>query len=160
MLTARRLSCIAGATVLAVSVAAAGCSSDATRAPSAVPSAASATTATAAPPPAVPPPMSDHDQIRQAINAVQDAYNTQNWVAYKELICPKMAEKFNGPVMEMLKKTRADNGLTQVIAISNIVITEPNATAQLDAQSEVSGRQSVTMKLSRDQDGWKVCMLP
>lgn len=157
MTTTRRLSCIAGAAALAISIV--GCGREATPAPSATSSAASAAAGTTTPAPAVPPPLSDDDQIRQAINAVQDAYNTQNWVAYKELICPKMAESFNGPVMEMLKKTRADNGLTQVIAISNIVITEPNATAQLDAQSEVSGRQSVTMKLARDQDGWKVCML-
>lgn len=90
--------------------------------------------------------------------AFHDAYNTQNWVAYNELMCQQMREQFNGPAMDLLKKTRVDNGLSQVIGVNGIVIDGVNATAKMDAQNEVLGRQTVPIKLAQDQDGWKICM--
>ena len=155
----RRL--VAGFGALVLAVAAVGCGSDAkpaqTTASSSSSSSASTTTA-AAPPPSVLPPTSDTDQIREAVTAFSDAYNTQNWAAYNELMCQRMREQFNGPAMDLLKKTRATNGLSQVIGVDDVVIDGVNATAKMDAQNEVLGRQTIEMKLAQDQDGWKVCM--
>jgi hypothetical protein len=155
--------CVAGAGALMLAVALSGCSSDAKPAQSGAGSTSpsdAAASASESPPPAppAPPPMSDEDQIRQAVIAFADAYNTQNWAAYNELMCQKMAEQFNGPATDLLKKTRANNGLSQVIAVNDIVIDGVNATAKMDAQNEVLGRQTIEMKLAQDQDGWKVCM--
>jgi hypothetical protein len=155
--------CVAGAGALMAAVVLSGCGSDATPAQqgtaSTSPSSAPASASAAVPPPApAPPPLSDEDQIRQAVIAFAEAYNTQNWAAYNELMCQKMAEQFNGPAMDSLKQTRINNGLTQVIGVDDIAIDGVNATAKMDAQNEVLGRQKIPMKLAQDQDGWKVCM--
>lgn len=65
---------------------------------------ASAPDATNAP---SPTPKSDEDQMRDTVMAFQDAFNTQNWDAYLNLMCRAMREQFTAPVMERLKKTRA-----------------------------------------------------
>ncbi len=118
-------------------------------------SAASATaTASAAPTPA---PESDEDQVSDTVHAFQDAYNTQNWDAYMQLLCNAMREQFTGPAVDMLKKGRVDNGLTQVISVK-ATIDGDRATATMDVQNEVLGRQTVTLPLVRE-DGWKVCQV-
>jgi hypothetical protein len=154
---------VAGIGGLAVAVTMAACGSDATPAATKSPSSSSssASSAAAAPPPAVPsppPPLSDDDQIRQTLTAYQDAYNTQNWPAYMELLCEPMREQFNGPAMDLLKKTRADNGIAQVLGVSDVVVDGVKATAKVDVQNAVLGRLSTDFKLAQDQDGWKVCM--
>src|SRR5205807_9410065 len=42
---------------------------------------------------------SAEDQIRQTVMTFQDAYNTQNWDAYTELMCSAMRAQFTGPAM-------------------------------------------------------------
>jgi hypothetical protein len=151
----------AGGLALAATITA--CGSDATPAATKSPSSTSSTSVSsivAAPPaaPSPPPPLSDADQIRQTPTAFQDAFNTQNWPAYLELTCQPMREQFNGPAMDLLKKTRADNGITQIVGVSDVVIDGVKATAKMDAQNAVLGRLTIDMKLAQDQDGWKVCM--
>ncbi|MEB3020138.1 Rv0361 family membrane protein [[Mycobacterium] crassicus] len=107
------------------------------------------------PPP--PPPMSDEDQIREAIRIFQDAYNVENWDAYRQMMCPAMRDQFTGPIMEMVKKGRTDNGLTD-IAVVGVEIDGDRATATLDSQNEAVGRLTVTLPLERS-DGWKICQV-
>ncbi|WP_108055409.1 nuclear transport factor 2 family protein [Mycolicibacterium sp. BK634] len=110
-------------------------------------------TTVAAPP---PPPPSDEDQIKETVLAYQDAYNTQNWDAYADLLCTAMRQKFTGVVMEMLKKTRHDNGLTQVKSITPQV-TGDTAVVTMDAENETMGTSTVQLPLKRE-DGWKICV--
>ncbi|MBB3606662.1 hypothetical protein FHT40_006353 [Mycolicibacterium sp. BK556] len=110
-------------------------------------------TTVAAPP---PPPPSDEDQIKETVLAYQDAYNTQNWDAYADLLCTAMRQKFTGVVMEMLKKTRHDNGLTQVKSITPKV-TGDTAVVTMDAENETMGTSTVQLPLKRE-DGWKICV--
>ncbi|OBI81237.1 hypothetical protein [Mycobacterium sp. 1245805.9] len=108
--------------------------------------------------PATPPPPtteSAEDQIRQTVMAFQDAYNTQNWTAYTELMCSAMRVEFTGSVMDYLKKGRAQNGLTTV-KITSVAITGDTATATMDAQNEALGSASVSLPLKLE-DGWKIC---
>ncbi|HEU0191492.1 MAG TPA: nuclear transport factor 2 family protein [Mycobacterium sp.] len=107
-------------------------------------------------PEAPPPPESDEDQIRRTLRAFQDAFNTRNWAAYKELMCPAMRARFNGPVMDLVKKSRDEQGLGQS-TVTAVVIDGDTATATLDASSETLGRQTITMPMERG-DGWQVCM--
>jgi hypothetical protein len=111
--------------------------------------AASATTTTTAAP-------SDEDQVRAAVLAFQDAYNTQNWDAYLESMCPSWAAQYTGPVMDTLKKTRVDQGLTTV-KVMTVRIDGNDATATVDAQNEMLGRKTLDFQLVRE-DGWRVCM--
>ncbi|WP_165758075.1 nuclear transport factor 2 family protein [Mycolicibacter kumamotonensis] len=109
------------------------------------------------PPPEPPPPPSDEDQIRQTVQAFQDAYNTQNWDSYKEQMCPAMRDQFtDGPVMDLLKKTRIDNGLTRA-TVSAVEIDGDIATVTLDSQNEALGNLAPTLRLQR-ADGWKICV--
>ncbi|SON59758.1 hypothetical protein MSIMFI_01242 [Mycobacterium simulans] len=110
--------------------------------------------------PLAPPPtttVSAEDQIRETLAAFQDAYNTQNWDAYTELMCSAMRAKFNGPTMDYVKKGRAETGIS-TIAVTSIVITGDTATATLQAQNEALGSRVVTMRLKLE-DGWKICQL-
>lgn len=112
----------------------------------------SAPTAASAP---VPP--SDEDQVRQALKVLQDAYNTQNWDVYLQMLCPSERAKFTGGVMDSLKKTRADMGVTTATVVS-VTVDGDNASAVVDGNSEVVGSGRVTMKFERGDDGWKLCM--
>jgi predicted lipid-binding transport protein (Tim44 family) len=123
-----------------------------TTTPASATSAASAAATTNAP---SPTPKSDDDQIHDTVMAFQDAYNTQNWDVYLNLMCRAMREQFTAPVMERLKTTRTDSGLTQVISVKTKVDGD-NATATLDAQNELLGRQTVELPLVRE-GGWKIC---
>jgi hypothetical protein len=105
--------------------------------------------------PAPPTTESAEDQIRQTVMAFQDAYNTQNWDAYTELMCSAMRAQFTGSVMNYLKKGRAQNGLTTV-KITSVAVTGDTATATMDAQNEALGSGSVTLPLKLE-DGWKIC---
>ncbi|MGE2814458.1 nuclear transport factor 2 family protein [Mycobacterium heidelbergense] len=98
---------------------------------------------------------SAEDQIRQTVMAFQDAYNTQNWDAYTELMCSAMRAQFVGPVMGYVKKGRAETGLTSVKNIS-VAITGDTATATMDAQNEALGSRTVSLPLKLE-DGWKIC---
>ncbi|HEX9833578.1 MAG TPA: nuclear transport factor 2 family protein [Mycobacterium sp.] len=101
-------------------------------------------------------PVSDDDQVREAVMAFQDAYNTQNWDAYLELMCPAWRAQYTGPVMDSTKKTRVDQGLT-TITVTSVRIVGDEATATLDAQNEMLGRKTIDFNLVRE-DGWRVCM--
>jgi hypothetical protein len=112
------------------------------------PTASAATTTTQVP--------DDDQQVRDAVMAFQDAYNTQNWDAYLDAMCPSWAAQYTGPVMDMTKKTRADQGLTTV-KVMTVRVVGDEATATVDAQNEMLGRRTVELQLVRD-DGWRVCM--
>jgi hypothetical protein len=91
------------------------------------------------------------------VQAFQDAYNTQNWDSYKEQMCPAMRDQFtDGPVMDLLKKTRIDNGLTRA-TVSAVEIDGDIATVTLDSQNEALGNLAPTLRLQR-ADGWKICV--
>lgn len=99
----------------------------------------------------------DDDQlVREAVMAFQDAYNTQNWDAYLDAMCPSWAAQYTGPVMDLTKKTRVDQGLTTV-KVMTVRVVGDEATATVDAQNEMLGRRTVELQLVRD-DGWRVCM--
>jgi hypothetical protein len=149
----------AGAALAAAALAAA-CSTVTGGTPSTPHTSSSASMAAAAPTtplstPAPPTTMSAEDQIRQTVMAFQDAYNTQNWDAYTELMCTAMRAKFTGPVMDYVKKGRADTGPTMV-NITGVTITGDTATVAMTNQNEVVGSRSVTMPLKLE-DGWKIC---
>jgi hypothetical protein len=107
-----------------------------------------------------PPPttVSAEDEIRQTVMAFGDAYNTQNWDAYTELMCAAMRAQFTGPAMGYVKKGRAQNGLTTIKSITSVNITGDTATATMDAENEALGSRSITLPLKLE-DGWKICKL-
>jgi hypothetical protein len=106
--------------------------------------------------PLPPAPMSDEDQIREALKASQDAYNTQNWDAYLEMLCPVQRAKFTGEIMNMVKKGRAENGLS-FMTVTSVAIDGDTAKATVEASNEVLGTQTLTLPLERS-DGWKLCV--
>ncbi|WP_142281322.1 Rv0361 family membrane protein [Mycobacterium palustre] len=119
----------------------------------------SATVAAPGTSPAPLPPVtpSTEDQIRQTMMAFQDAYNTQNWEAYTDLMCTAMRARFTGPVMDYVKKGRDQTGLT-TITITSVTVTGDTATVAMDSRNEAVGSRAVTMPL-KHEDGWKICML-
>ncbi len=119
-----------------------------------VPTSASAAAPNTPAPPAPAPPSAE-DQIRQTVMAFQDAYNTQNWDAYTELMCSAMRAEFTGPTMDYLKKSRVQNGLTTV-KITSVAVSGDTATVAMDAQNEALGSASVSLPLKLE-DGWKIC---
>ena len=146
-------------------IAAAGCATDGhSDAPPStdIPAAAATTSGGASESPAtpaVPAPvaLSDEDQIRQVIKGYQDAYNTNNWDAYVEMLCPAMRAKFTGATLDALKNTRATAGITTTEVLS-VEITGDDATAQLHSINESRGSANVPMPLKRGDDGWQICM--
>ncbi|MGH3556560.1 MAG: nuclear transport factor 2 family protein [Mycobacterium sp.] len=103
-----------------------------------------------------PSPVSDEDQVRETVAAFQDAYNTQNWDAYLELMCPSMREKFTGPVLDSVKKTRSGQGLSRA-TVTEVRVEGDAATATIDGQNEVLGSKTLHLPLVR-ADGWKICV--
>ncbi|GLE50735.1 Rv0361 family membrane protein [Mycobacterium montefiorense] len=120
------------------------------------------TSATAAAPPgssASPAPSAKpaaEDQIRETLMAFQDAYNTQNWDAYLELMCTAMRNKFSGTAMNYVKKGRAQNGVTTIKDITSITITGGTADVKFVGQNETMGSHNVSLPLKLE-DGWKIC---
>ncbi|MGH3525556.1 MAG: nuclear transport factor 2 family protein [Mycobacterium sp.] len=146
--------CLLLVSALAVSCTTAGTPvAEPTTTPSATVPAPTSATASAVPPPTV---ASDEDQIRQTMQAFQDAYNTENWAAYRELMCPSMREQFTGTVMDTLKKTRRDQGLTQA-TVNSATIDGDTAMVMIDFQNETLGEKELMWPFERS-DGWKVCM--
>ncbi|HEY9304466.1 MAG TPA: hypothetical protein VIO95_09270 [Mycobacterium sp.] len=94
--------------------------------------------------------------MRQNIAAFQDAYNTQNWDAYLELMCPSMREKFTGPILDAVKQLRRKQGLSRA-TVTAVTIEGDTATATVEGQNEVVGSQTVKLPLVR-ADGWRVCV--
>ncbi|WAC93385.1 nuclear transport factor 2 family protein [Mycobacterium sp. Aquia_213] len=117
--------------------------------PAAAPSGGPATPAPSATP-------SAQDQIRETLMAFQDAYNTQNWDAYLELMCTAMRTQFSGTAINYVKKSRAQNGVTTIKNITNIAITGDTADATFEGQNETLGTRTVSLPLKLE-DGWKIC---
>lgn len=146
---------------LAITVAASipSCSSQtgghATNAPASAPSSPTAPSPAPSAAAPTPTPPSDDEQIRQTVTAFQDAYNTQNWTAYTELMCAAMRAKFTGPVMDYVKKGRAESGLTH-ITITAVTINGETATAAMNSSNEALGTRAVSLPLKLE-DGWKIC---
>lgn len=152
-----RVSAGAGAILLAAALST-SCSSTTGGAPvaqhSAAPAPASIPTSSVAAQP--PTAISDEDQVRETVMAFQDAANSQNWDAYLDLMCAPMRAKFTGTVMDYLKKDRTRTGATTV-TITSVSITGDTATVQLNSHNEAVGSRSVSMRLKREVDGWKMC---
>lgn len=153
-MASQRVLAVTGAVLVTVTLGAACSRGEApvaqdTAAESTQTSVAEATTTTTTAP-------SDEDQVRAAVMAFQDAYNTQNWDAYLDAMCPSWAAQYTGPVMDLTKKTRVDQGLTTV-KVMTVRIVGDEATATVDAQNEMLGRKTVELQLVRE-DGWRVCM--
>ena len=152
-MASRKVPAVIGAMLVTVALSAA-CSrggtpvAEETTAKSTQTSAAETITTTTAP--------SDDDQVRETVMAFQQAYNTQNWDTYLELMCPSWRAQYTGPIMDMTKKTRIDQGLT-TMTVNSVQIVGDEATATVDAQNEMLGRKTIELKLVRD-DGWRVCM--
>jgi hypothetical protein len=150
-MASRKVTAVIGAVLVTVALGAA-CSRGGT--PVAVTTSAESsrtavtTTTTAAP--------SDDDQVRETVMAFQDAYNTQNWDAYLERMCPSWRAQYTGPVMDSTKKTRVDQGLT-TITVTSVRVVGDEATATVDAQNELLGRKTLDFTLVRE-DGWRMCM--
>jgi hypothetical protein len=100
---------------------------------------------------------SDEDQARQTVQAFNDAYNTQNWQAYTELMCTAMRAQFTGVVMDYVKKGRASNGPNTIKSMT-IAITGDTATATINGANEALGPGTIKLPLKRE-DGWKVCQV-
>ena len=94
--------------------------------------------------------------MRETVAALQDAYKTQNWDAYLELMCPSMREKFTGPILDAVKKTRSGQGLSRA-TVTAVTIDGDTATATVDGQNEMLGSKTVHLPLVR-ADGWKICV--
>ena len=154
-MTSKRLVALLAAVLVTVTMGA-GCSrgkvpaADESSAESSRPVAADTTTTTTTTAP------SDEDQVRDAVMAFQDAYNTQNWDAYLDSMCPSWRAQYTGPVMDLTKKTRVDQGLTTV-NVTSVRIVGDEATATVDAQNELLGRKTLDFLLVRE-DGWRMCM--
>lgn len=153
-MTSRRVAAVLAAMLVTVALGA-GCSRGKVPAAGET-SAQSSRTAAAATTTTTTPAPSDEDQVRAAVMAFQDAYNTQNWDAYLAMMCPSWAAQYTGPVMDSLKKTRVDQGLTTV-TVSGVQIVGDDATATVDAANEMLGRKTLDFKLVRE-DGWRMCM--
>ena len=152
-MTSRRVVAVLAAVLVTVALGA-GCSREKT--PTAGETSAESSRTAAAVTTTTTPAPSDEDQVRAAVLAFQDAYNTQNWDAYLEMMCPSWAAQYTGPVMDTLKKTRVDQGLTTV-TVTGVQIQGDDATATVDAQNEMLGRKTLDFKLVRE-DGWRMCM--
>lgn len=101
--------------------------------------------------------ISDEDQARATVTAFNDAYNSQNWSAYTELMCAAMRAQFAGTTMDYVKKGRANNGPATIKSMT-IAIDGDSATATLTGASEALGPGTITLPLKRE-DGWKVCQV-
>ena len=147
-------------TVVVMTVLTTSCGKDDAPAAQSAQSSSSSTTTQAAPAPPPPPPapLSDEDQVRQAVRAFQDASNTQNWEAYLDAMCPAMRAQFTGPIMDSVKKNRASVGITTA-NVDSVTFKGDKATAILDATNELAGNMKVPIQLARGDDGWAVCVL-
>lgn len=149
-------------TILCLVGATTSCGKDA--APAATPAQGSAAssaapTSSAAPAPPPPPaPLSDEDQVKQVVRAFQDASNTQNWDAYLDAMCPAMRAQFTGPIMDSVKKNRANVGITTADVVS-VTFNGDKAKAILDATNELAGNMKIPLTLARGDDGWAICVV-
>lgn len=109
-------------------------------------------------PSALPLPSdSDEEQIRQALGAIQEAYNNEDWDAYLQLLCPAMRDRFSGDVMDAVKSTRAEQGPSYTRLLSAVVDGDV-ATATVEGRNDVLGTQRLTWPFRRF-DGWKLCIV-
>lgn len=117
-------------------------------------SASNPTNSAAAQPPSAA--VSDEGQVRQTVKTFQDAYNTENWDAYLDVMCAPMRSKFTGVVMDSLKKDRERAGVTTA-TITSVSINGDTATVNINSRNEALGSMSVSLPLKREEDGWKIC---
>jgi hypothetical protein len=126
-----------------------------TSAPTTALAAAPRSPATAAP--STSAPVSDEDQATDTVKAFGDAYNSQNWEAYSELMCAAMRAQFSGVVMDYVKKGRVNNGPNTIKSVT-VAIDGDTATATINGASEALGPGTIKLPLKRE-DGWKVCQV-
>jgi hypothetical protein len=117
--------------------------------------AAPRTSATATPTSSAP--VSDEDQAKDTVKAFGDAYNSQNWEAYSELMCAAMRNQFTGVVMDYVKKGRVNNGPNTIKSVT-VAIDGDTATATINGANEALGPGTIKLPLKRE-DGWKVCQV-
>ena len=151
----------AGAAALAAALTIVSCSSSTggTAIPQHSATSKPASAPSANPPAAAPSPtaVSDEDQVRQTVSAFNDAYNSQNWEAYTELMCVAMRNQFTGVVMDYVKKNRANTGANTIKSIA-VTISGDSATASITGTNEAIGSGTISLPLKRE-DGWKVCQI-
>lgn len=146
---------VCGVTALLI----ASCSSgEQPAAPTEAPQAASETSTSAPPvaPPPSPAPLSDEEQIKESLQASQDAYNTQNWDAYLEMMCPVQRAKFTSSVMDMVKKGRLETGMSYM-KVLEVAVDGDTAKVRVEATNETSGTMNLNLPVERS-DGWKLCV--
>jgi hypothetical protein len=159
--TARRLATAAATFIATLLVASCSHSTGGTAtpghssAPVSAPASAPHPSAVAAP--TTSAPESDEDQAKDTVKAFGDAYNSQNWEAYTELMCAAMRAQFTGIAMDYVKNGRINNGPTTMKSVT-VAIDGDTGTATINGASEALGPGSITMPLKRE-DGWKVCQL-
>jgi hypothetical protein len=156
----QRISCVA--LVVLVSVSVASCSSSGSPAPSnsaAPPPSTSATSASVAPPPppAPPPPKTDEEQIRDALQTQQDAYNTSNWALYRSVVCEHMRPDFSGPNEAIMDQGRQQTGLIDVLIGSITVHGDEASVVVTQHQERGTPPNTGSFRMVREADGWKMC---
>jgi hypothetical protein len=128
------------------------------------PPSATSTTTTAAPPGAPDPGLGDDNaQIRNAIQALQDAYNTSNWAAFKAQLCPSLADQYTD---DYLQQQRDDDGLLTIL-VGSVALTGDTATVITNPNLEHGTGFALTeaktvvhmliYRMQRQSDGWKIC---
>jgi hypothetical protein len=137
-------------------------------------SAASATSSAPAPSPALPAPPprpgapdaalgGDDAQIRGAVQALQDAYNTSNWATFKAQLCPSMSAQYSDA---FLQQQRDRDGLATLM-VGSISLTGDTASTIVNPALEhgpgfelTQGKTDLHMliyQMQRQGDGWKIC---
>jgi hypothetical protein len=106
---------------------------------------------------------SDDAQIRTVIQALQDAYNTSNWQAYKAQLCAPLADQFSDA---SLQQQRDQDGLL-TISVGTMSLKGETATAVVTPKLEHgtgsgltkgdSAAHLIIYRLQRGSDGWKIC---
>jgi hypothetical protein len=110
------------------------------------------------------PALGDDDaQIRSAVQALQDAYNTSNWATFKAQLCPAIANQYTD---DFLQQQRDRDGLATLL-VGSIALTGDTASTIVNPQVEhgpgfalTQGQTVLHMlvyQMQRQSDGWKIC---
>ena len=132
--------------------------------PSSAPASSSAVSTPPVRPGAPAPALGGDDaQIRSAVQALQDAYNTSNWAAFKAQLCTSMADQYAD---DFLQQQRDRDGLATLL-LGSVSLTGDTATTIVYPKLEhgpgfalTQGQTSLDIliyRMQRQGDGWKVC---
>ena len=103
-----------------------------------------------APAPVAAPVSGDEAAVRQSLATSTEAYNSENWDVFINLICNASRPAFP---LEMIKRQRTDRGPMQV-TVNSVSVNGDHATAQ----TTMSDRTTVNAPYHMVREGaWKVC---